>query len=206
MAAQSPSKGQTRLSLISNKSYDPEPTLSTGEPSPSGDSPPREELSLWERIAYWAAIGGGAGLSPWAPGTCGAAVGLLVVLALAASGSFWGYLVGTCVLIALGVPICTVGERVLAVKDPHPVVWDELATVPLIFAFVPPESLMSPALLLVGFALHRVFDILKPPPLRSAEWLPGGWGIMADDVGAGLYGCGALHLLLALGGGPWLGV
>lgn len=69
-------------------------------------------------------------------------------------------------------------------KDPGPVVWDEIATVPLVFVLAPAASGWW---LAVGFGLHRLFDITKPWPCRRLERLPGGLGIMADDVAAAGY-------------------
>jgi phosphatidylglycerophosphatase A len=49
---------------------------------------------------------------------------------------------------------------------------------------------------IIGFLLFRVFDIIKPPPARQLEALPGGWGIMADDIMAALYSCAILHAII----------
>ena len=95
--------------------------------------------------------------------------------------------------------MCTRAARELQKKDPGSVVWDEIATVPITFFLVPTELLMRPSVLIVGFILHRVFDISKVPPARQIEKLPDGTGIMLDDVVAGVYSCLALHLLLRLG-------
>ena len=62
--------------------------------------------------------------------------------------------------------------------------------------------MQRPELLLLGFCLHRVFDISKPPPVSHLERLPDGLGIMSDDVAAGCYGCAVMQLLLWLW--PWL--
>ena len=90
----------------------------------------------------------------------------------------------------------------LGKKDPGEVVWDEIATVPIVFLFVDPRLMTRPETLLVGFALHRLFDISKPPPVRNLEKLPDGLGIMSDDVAAAIYGCIAMHGLLWVW--PWL--
>ena len=113
--------------------------------------------------------------------------------ALGSSGLIAIVSVGAVLLVAVGVPICDAGGRHFNKKDPGVVVWDEIATAPLVFLFVPKITL---GILLVGFFLHRLFDILKPPPCRQLEKLPGGLGIMADDVGAGLYALAVMHGLL----------
>ena len=113
-----------------------------------------------------------------------------------------GIQVATIILLfAIGVPICTSAARSMGKKDPGAVVWDEIVTVPIVFLGVPMTSV---GIVAVGFALHRLFDIVKPPPARQLERLPDGLGIMADDVAAGLYGCGSLHLLMWIGIGSFL--
>ena len=79
-------------------------------------------------------------------------------------------------------------------RDPGAVVVDEVAGQMVALALLP----LSPATMAAGFLLFRLFDIVKPFPARRLESLPGGFGIMADDLAAGLYANGALRLLLAL--------
>ena len=158
-------------------------------------TPPRPRRTA----AVWLATGLGVGLVAPAPGTFGALEGLAIAWLLgqvpwpAAMG------VASLVLVVVGVPLCAWAARDLGGdKDPGAVVWDELATVPLVFAVAPTTS---PLWLAVGFGLHRVLDIAKPWPCRWLERLPGGWGIMADDVMAALYAAAALTgLRLATGG------
>lgn len=107
------------------------------------------------------------------------------------------------ILIILGIclasiPVCTAAAKVLGEKDPGAIVLDEIASLPITFFLVP----ISGWTLVVGFGLHRLFDITKPPPARQLERLPGGLGIMADDWAAGVYSCGVLHVLMWVG---WLG-
>jgi len=81
------------------------------------------------------------------------------------------------------------------VKDPQFVVIDEVAGQLITFICVP----LTWKSLLLGFILFRVFDILKPPPVRQLERIPEGAGIVLDDVGAGLYALAIMHLLLHFG-------
>jgi phosphatidylglycerophosphatase A len=98
--------------------------------------------------------------------------------------------------IALGVPAATIVEGESPRHDPGHVVIDEVAGqwITLLFSQVNLNHLLA------GFLLFRVFDILKPPPVRQLEKLPRGWGIVFDDVAAGVY---ALLLMLALS--HWIG-
>lgn len=91
---------------------------------------------------------------------------------------------------ALGVPVSSVVARECSITDPGFVVIDEVAGQLIAFIAIPARW----QYVLASFILFRGFDILKPPPLRKIEKLPGGWGIMLDDVGAGLYALALLHL------------
>lgn len=95
-------------------------------------------------------------------------------------------------IAAIGVPAGTSIARSVGKSDPSIVVVDEAAGQILAVVAVPVEW----KYLLVGFILFRGFDIFKPPPLRRLERFPGGWGIMLDDLGAGLYALAVLQLLL----------
>lgn len=132
----------------------------------------------------WLATGWGFGFSPVMPGTVGMLWGLPLVWGLAelTTGRRWCVIV---LLIAVGVPLCTRAARQLSGgKDPGSIVWDEIASLPLVFAGSDPRHV---GWLLTGFLLHRVFDISKPPPVRQAEHLPEGLGIMVDDLVAAGY-------------------
>jgi phosphatidylglycerophosphatase A len=101
------------------------------------------------------------------------------------------------------VPICTIAaEQLGGKKDPGAIVLDEIVSLPVTFFLVERELLVHPLVMLIGFGLHRLFDITKPPPARQLERLPNGLGIMADDMAAGVYSCIALHLILLTG---WFG-
>ncbi len=167
-------------------------TASTPARREDGGRPPR-------RLAVWLATGGGVGFVRWAPGTFGTLLGLPLAWAISLL-PLWGRVPAIVGLIAVGVPICSVAARRLGSKDPGAVVWDEIAAVPLTFAATSfdrsPGSLA--AVLALGFVLFRVFDILKPPPAGWLERLPGGWGIMADDLAAAIYAGACLHGLMWL--------
>ena len=145
---------------------------------------------------YWIATAGPVGHSPFAPGTFGPLLGL--PLAWGIGQIPWPWLeLGTIVVIcAVGVPICgAAAARLGAGKDPGSIVLDEVAALPIVFFLVKADGPMT---ILAGFAFFRLFDIVKPPPARQAERLPGGVGIMADDWIAAVYANLALQLLVWL--------
>lgn len=143
-----------------------------------------------ERVAFALATWFGCGRSPIAPGT----VGTLGALPLwfAVRHLFPGaVLVAAIVITFVGVWSAGVVARVDRAKDPQHVVIDEVAGVLLALA-------LSPATTQGAFAavvFFRVFDMVKPFPARRAERLPGGWGIVLDDIVAGLQAAGVAHLL-----------
>jgi len=102
-----------------------------------------------------------------------------------------------CLAVTLGIPAATRVARESGISDPSFVVIDEVAgqLIALIAAPVRWKTLLA------GFILFRAFDIVKPPPLRRLEKIPGGSGIMLDDVGAGLYALAILQAALHFG---WL--
>ena len=140
------------------------------------------------------ATGLGSGYSPFAPGTAGSLVGVLLFLPLA--GLAWPtQLAATAALTLVGVFAAARVARLLGRKDPGLVVVDEVAGQWITFLALP----VTPVTALAGFLLFRVMDIVKPWPARDLERLPGGVGIMADDVAAGIYA----HLLLRAGLTVW---
>lgn len=139
------------------------------------------------RAAWWIATVFGCGLVPVAPGTAGSLAGLASAYLL----TRYLHLPPFCLLIlALGfIPIgfWSAGEaaRILGKKDPGQVVVDEVLGQWVTLAGA---ARLNWRAFLFGFVLFRLFDIWKPPPVRQFEALPGGQGIVADDLMAGLYG------------------
>jgi phosphatidylglycerophosphatase A len=102
-------------------------------------------------------------------------------------------IVALAMLVTLvAIPAATGASRSSGVKDPQFVVIDEVAGQLVTLIAVP----FAWKTFLAGFILFRGFDILKPPPVRQLEKLPEGAGIVLDDIAAGLYACGVLHLLM----------
>jgi phosphatidylglycerophosphatase A len=146
------------------------------------------------RFSWLIATFFGAGYLRPGPGTWAAAITVLAWWAAARGLRPEWHLVAAIVSAAavtlLGIPVSTVVARESGRKDPGFVVIDEVAGQMISLIGVP----LDWKYLLAGFILFRSFDIVKPFPLRRLEALPGGTGIMMDDVGAGLYALVLLEL------------
>jgi len=128
------------------------------------------------------------GYSPVAPGTMGSLAIALVFLLLPPYLSIWPQVVGLLILFALAVwsaqAMAAAHEQATAGKiDPQEVVIDEVMGMAVTLAFLP----LNFKTIGLGFLLFRIFDVAKPFPARRFEKLPGGWGIVMDDVAAGIY-------------------
>lgn len=144
----------------------------------------------------WLATGFGAGLSPVAPGTAGTLVGLLLFWPMTALSHT--VQAGLIVVVSLvGVWGASLVARHEGRKDPGLAVVDEIVGM-WIALFCVPWSLTT---VVAAFFLFRAMDVVKPFPARQFESLPRGWGIVADDVMAGIYANLVLQLILRLG---WL--
>jgi phosphatidylglycerophosphatase A len=136
----------------------------------------------------------GCGYSPFAPGTAGSAAALAIGIALHeyAGFSWWQFLLLAAVLFGPAVSAASITAEAVQRKDPSIVVVDEVIGQWISLAGARRFNWES---YLAAFVLFRLFDIWKPPPVRQLEALPGGLGINADDVMAGIYA--ALVLFLA---------
>ena len=148
-----------------------------------------------QRAAVGFATVGPLGFAPIAPGTVGSAAGLALFWAVRSTGSTWLEVAVLLAVSVAGVAAASAAEARYRRRDPGLVVIDEVAGMLVTFLAVPVEFTGA----VVGFVLFRLFDIVKPFPARQAERLPGGWGVMADDLVAGVYA----QVLLRLG--LWLG-
>ncbi|MEH6543987.1 MAG: phosphatidylglycerophosphatase A [Porticoccaceae bacterium] len=147
------------------------------------------------------AFGFGSGLVPKAPGTAGSLLALLL-MPLLAMLSVPAYLLLLSLVIVAGVFICGYAAKALGVHDHGGIVWDEFAGLWLTLLFCPPQWLWW----LLGFALFRFFDIVKPWPI---SWLDkhcgGGLGIMIDDLVAGVFAAAVLQTVVLVARW-WMGV
>ena len=161
---------------------DPVPAMTTGN---SGLS-----ARLLRNPVHCLSLGFGSGLSPQAPGTCGTLVGVLIYLPMRGL-DLPIYLVLLAALFATGVVVCGRTTKMLGCHDHGAIVWDEIVGYLATMVFAPRDWVW----MLVGFVLFRFFDILKPPPVRRLERLKGGYGVVLDDVMAGLYANIVLHIV-----------
>ena len=159
-------------------------------------------------VSAFLATGFGSGLSPVAPGTAGSLVGLAIAWLLRSHAGIVGSPVGLLTSglavgllgVAVSGPVC----RALGAEDPGCIVIDEISGQLIACAAIPLVPLKTAGAAVAAwagaFVLFRLFDIVKPGPIRGLQRLPGGWGVVIDDVAAGL----AAAVVLAAAG--WLAV
>jgi phosphatidylglycerophosphatase A len=145
-------------------------------------------------LILFLATGALSGYAPLAPGTAGAAVGLVLYLAGLVALPAPLYLVTLAAGIAVAVWSSDEAIKLLGEKDPPQVTIDEVVGLLTTLALVPTRGafhlgpLPLSATAILGFLFFRFFDILKPFPIRDIERrAPGGWGVVLDDVAAGVY-------------------
>lgn len=138
--------------------------------------------SVWRNPVHFAAFGFGSGAAPVAPGTFGTALAVLIYLLLPEM-SWPMYALFLVLSFAIGVWLCGKTASDIGIHDHGGIVWDEFVGYWITMFLAPPGWVW----ILLGFGLFRVFDIIKPWPIR---WLDknvgGGFGVMIDDVLAGL--------------------
>lgn len=136
----------------------------------------------------------GCGYSPKGPGTAGSLAALIIAIGLyyAAGAGRGTLLVLAAILLAPGIWSAGVVAKELNIIDPHIVVVDEVIGQWITLAGA---ATFNWKVWLAAFVLFRLLDIWKPAPARQLERLPGGWGIVADDVMAGVYGALAIFVL-----------
>ncbi len=162
----------------------------------SDPAPPVDRDPLWAtQVATFFNIGR---IKP-GPGTW-ASVATVILWAFAShavppTARTWSTIIAAALATLIGIPAATRVARASGLKDPQFVVIDEVAGQLVALIAVP----LAWKTFLAGLILFRVFDILKPFPIRRLERLPEGTGIVVDDLGAGLYALAIMHLLLHFG-------
>ena len=146
---------------------------------------------LNEKLITLLATGFGAGLVPVAPGTVGTLVGVLICL-ISLPFPWIIRLLFVFALLAVSFYIAHQSEKIYQRKDDQRIVIDEIIGFQITMLPVAIDFLTICA----GFVLFRIFDILKPFPIKQLQRLPGGWGIVIDDVVAGIYAGAVMWLLI----------
>lgn len=149
---------------------------------------------IWNNPVHWIACGFGTGAAPVAPGTFGTLLGVPLFYVMQPLGLPM-YLLLTLLMFVVGVWVCAAAANALAVHDHSGIVWDEVVGYLVTMIAVPFTWYWAVA----GFALFRLFDIIKPWPINWFDQkVRGGFGIMLDDVLAGCYAAISLHVLVII--------
>jgi phosphatidylglycerophosphatase A len=147
-------------------------------------------------VALAVATGCGAGWAPLAPGTVGSALAAVIVWGVPFSRT--GLLLFFIAVTLAGTWAAHRAELQLGAKDPGAIVIDEVAGMTLAVLPFPPTV----SVLIAGFVLFRIFDITKPFPARVSQRVAGGFGVMVDDLIAGLYALVVIAVARATLGWP----
>lgn len=149
-------------------------------------------MKLRDRIILLLSTGGYIGKIPFAPGTFGTFWGIPICLVLSGIGGT-ASLAATVAFILLAIWFAGEAEKILGAKDARPIVIDEIAGFMVTLWGLPFIEQTA----IAGFVIFRFLDIVKPFPIRWLEkHLPGGAGVVLDDVAAGVYGNLMLRILL----------
>ncbi len=157
---------------------------------------------VWRAAILSLGTTGFIGLIPPRIATFTCWIGVFVAIGLHALVGWTWYLPALAISWLVGIFICQESARILADEDPSAVIYDEVTTVPLVFFLAPNFSWQ---VIVIGYLLHRLFDGTKPMGIKRVEQLPGGVGIMFDDVLAGVYALACMHLLYVLVPGWFVG-
>ena len=147
------------------------------------------------KIVIFVSSGGYVGFASVASGTFGTMVGIpLYLLMYHFLPNAADYMALLLLLSFGGAWVSDKAEIICGVPDSSKIVIDEIIGFLWGMFLIPPTYIS----ILLGFFVFRVMDVLKPPPLERLEKVHGGWGVMLDDIGAGIYTCLILHILRAL--------
>jgi phosphatidylglycerophosphatase A len=161
---------------------------------------------IWTRVLSTGLVVSCATLGPIgrvrkAPGTLGSLAGLGLYAVLFHHSSFLGFITMALGLAYLAVAFCDAAEKRLQMRDPGMIVLDEFVAMPLVFFGMGGYGGLIAQhggwpVIIAGFVLFRIFDILKPFGINRLQNLPGGLGCVADDLAAAVASCVSLHLIL----------
>lgn len=161
-------------------------------------------MNLRDRAVLFVAEGFGSGRLKPGPGTWGTCVGLAWHALLVGLLPPWAWAAAVVVTTFLAVPVCAKAEKLLGQEDPGSVVLDEIVAVPWCFAgavlfHVAPLAQFPWVLWVAVFIGFRLFDIVKPPPIRQLQDFPNGWGVVVDDVAAAVATAALVSLVSLIG-------
>ena len=150
-----------------------------------------KQNSCWKNPIHFLALGFGSGLAPKAPGTFGSIAGMIIYLLILQFIPLIPYLIVLLIASIIGIWLCGKTAQDLGVHDDPAIVWDEFCGYWLTMIAAPAGWVWP----ILGFALFRLFDIWKPWPIRLLDQkVHGGFGIMVDDLLAGLFAFIVLQL------------
>jgi phosphatidylglycerophosphatase A len=153
-----------------------------------------EEFQPADWIAIAIATAGGAGFAPKAPGTAGSVVGVIIYLLMERGGAGGYYPHAIIFFFIIGVWASSRVEHLWG-HDAQRIVIDEVVGQMITFGMAAGRYSLSALYVVLGFGLFRLFDIVKPFPIRHLERFKGGLGVVLDDVGAGIYALVVLTLV-----------
>jgi len=143
-----------------------------------------------DRLVKLFATGFGVGYAPKMPGTVGSVLGIGVWLVIQLTGNSWAWIVFAAGILP-AIWLAGAAKKLFGGHDPQCVVIDEVVGMALALAGIALDWRM----VLTGFAAFRLFDIWKPFPIYQSQKLPGGWGIVVDDLLAGGLACAVTHVI-----------
>jgi phosphatidylglycerophosphatase A len=152
-------------------------------------------MILKPKAVMFLATGAHVGRIPFASGTFGSLVALPIVFLFSRADWAVAFIL-TAILVLFSVRVAHLAEQQLKLKDPGCIVIDEIAGMCVTMLAIPLTLTTG----LAGFILFRFFDVIKPPPARQMERLQGGWGVVMDDVVAGIMANILLRIWVALMG------
>ena len=171
------------------------------------NGPPKkstDQTAIVKTKSDWAAVvvatAGGIGFAPKAPGTAGSVVGVLIYLLIEGLNLGAYYLHVIIFFFVVGIWASSRVEHLWG-HDSQRIVIDEVVGQMITFGMAAGRYRLSAFYIALGFGLFRLFDIVKPFPIRRLERFKGGLGVVADDVGAGFYALALLTLVFRYGHG-----
>ena len=148
---------------------------------PSGSGAPDKRHLLFSNAWCFLAFGGGAGLTPKAPGTAGTLLAFPLYYVAVVILPLFGLVVLAAAMLAAGALICSRANEALQHHDDGAIVWDEISAFFAVLVIIPADWGWQ----LAAFTLFRLLDAAKPFPInRIDRHVGGGWGVMADDIAA----------------------